>query len=137
MFEKFLEKTWALLKKQFESPIQIGDKKRALAPDEVDPDEKELTRLTKIWRAMFHEDPWWKALMSHVRKLLFISSILFLAYFLAANLLPAKSMVFNWITVVVLAVLCWWFRVGMWYGVIERRVWEEFKKKFGKHFHRR
>lgn len=137
-FEEWRDKegTWLnSLKKAFGPVYRVGNFDRVLKKGEVDPDEAHLTDLNRTWREMLLEDPWRKRLMTHVSLLLNICGFFFLIFFFSGLYLPAK----HWLpTVVLLAnalTIPYWLWIGGWYNKIEKRVFESFKKKFGKHFH--
>ncbi len=137
-FEAWRDKDGLLrsfLKKSFGPVHQIGNFDRVLKKGEVDPDEAHLTDLNRTWRTMLLEDPWRKRLMTHVSLLLNICGFFFLIFFFSGLYLPAK----HWLpTTVIFAnalTIPYWLWIGGWYNKIEKRVFEAFKKKFGKHFH--
>lgn len=125
-----------LLKKAF-GPVQVGNFDRVPKKGDVDTDEAHLTDLNRTWRAMLLEDPWRKRLMTHVSLLLNICGFFFLVIFFSGLYLPAK----HWLpTAVIFAnalTIPYWLWIGGWYNKIEKRVFEAFKKKSGKHFHLR
>jgi hypothetical protein len=120
---------------QLEPALVVGDKKRARGKGEQDPDEERRANLNKIWRAMFLDDPWKKKLMSHVRVLRCAMGIFFLMYLFSGLYLPARHPIGGYISLGVLAVIPYWCWAGKWNRKIVEKVFEEFRKRFGEHFH--
>ncbi len=125
------------LKKCFGPAYRVGNFDRVLKKGELDPDEAHLTDLNRTWRAMLLEDPWRKRLMTHVSLLLNISGFFFLIFFFSGLYLPAKHWLTSSIILTNALTIPYWLWIGGWYAKIERRVFEAFKKKFGKHHHLR
>jgi hypothetical protein len=135
MVMKLLRTAWEMLKKQFEPHIKVGNPDRARKKGELDGDEEHLNDLNKTWREMLQEDPWRKKLMTHVSLLTSCMGIFFLVFWLGGLYLPAKHTLFNYVSAGVLATLPYWIWVGRWHARIEKKVFGEFKKRFGKHHH--
>lgn len=132
VFRRWREK----LRAHFTTPVTfVGDPKRVRKPGERDGDEEKLNDLNRSWREMLQGDPWMKKLMTHVRLLIFTMGIFFLTLWFSGLYLPAKHVFFNYLFACGLATIPYWLWVGGWYGRIERRVFQAFKKKFGKHHH--
>ena len=121
--------------KQFEPAVVVGDKKRARGKGEQDPDDERLHHLNKTWREMLHDDPWQKKLMTHVRFLQYVMGIFFLMYLFSGLYLPAKHPIGGYISLGVLVSIPYWCWAGNWSRKIVEKVFEEFKKLFGKYFH--
>lgn len=132
-----VEKARKILKKMFDPAMVVGDKARALKRGESDPDDKKLAEVNKTWRAMLRNDPWRQKLMTHVRLLSIAMGIFFLMFWLSGMYLPAKHPISGYICAGVFATLPYWLWVGGWHRRIEEKVFEEFKKRFGKHFHKK
>jgi hypothetical protein len=132
-----LKKTHTILKKMFDPAIVVGDKKRVKQKGEQDPDEERLAYLNKTWREMLRDDPWRKKLMTHVTLLMSAMGIFFLMLFLSGLFLPVKHQIFNYIFAGIFATIPYWLWVGGWHKKIEEKVFEAFKKRFGKHFHKK
>lgn len=135
MVPKWLHAAWDLLRKQFDAPIKVGNKDRVRKKGELDGDEDRLRDLNRTWREMLREDPWRKKLMTHVQLLMWAMGTFFLAFWIGGMLLPARHIVFNYICAGVFATLPYWIWVGKWHARIEKKVFEAFKKRFGKHHH--
>lgn len=127
----------ALIAHLFDPVHTIGDKSRVRQKGEVDEDEKRLGELNREWDKMLREDEWMVRLMSHIR-FLQLYTLTFFIIFVSLGMyfhFPAK----HWVYIVPLcfigATLPYWAWVGSWYGKIIKKVFEAFKKKFGKHFH--
>ncbi len=131
------KKAHAILKKMYAPAVFVGDKKRVRQKDEQDPDAAHLAEVNKTWRKMLRDDPWRKKLMTHVSLLTSAMGIFFLMLFLGGLFLPAKHPIFNYILAGIFATLPYWFWIGGWHRKIEEKVWEAFKKRFGKHFHKK
>ncbi len=134
-FKKVCRTVWELIQKQFDAPIKLGDPKRALGKGEKDPDTEHRGKLNRIWREMLSEDPWMKKLMKHVSLLLWVVGIVSATFFVLGLVIPARSTIFDWIAggfAVLIAYLVW---IARWHKKIRERVFESFKKRFGKHFH--
>ena len=125
----------AALSKLFAPAVKLGNPDRALKKGERDGNDEQLTDLNRTWREMLKEDPWMKKLMTHVALLTQASFMFFLAFFVCGLTLRAKHPIFNFIIAGFFATIPYWFWVGRWYGKIEQKVFAEFKKRFGKHFH--
>ena len=125
------------LKKIFGSTYKVGNFDRVLKRGEVDEDDAHLADLNRTWRAMLLEDPWRKLLMTHVTLLLNISGFFFLIFFFSGLYLPTKHWLPSTVIFANSLTIPYWLWIGGWYNKIEKRVFEAFKKKFGKHFHLR
>jgi len=123
--------------RQFEPAMRVGNPERARKKGEIDPDDKRLLDLNKTWREMLRDDPWRKKLMTHVQLLLSAMGIFFLMFWLSGTYLPAKHPISGYIAAGVAATIPYWCWVGGWHRKIEEKVFAEFKKRFGKHFHKR
>lgn len=119
----------------FGTALFVGNPNRVRKPGERDGDEERLCDMNKTWRQMLRDDPWRQKLMTHVRLLVTAMGIFFLLIWLSALYLPAKHAFFSYICAGIIATIPYWFWVGGWHGRIEKRVFEEFKKRFGKHHH--
>jgi hypothetical protein len=128
---------WKFIKGQFEPAMRVGNPDRVLKKGEKDPDEERLQNLNKTWREMLRDDPWRKKLMTHVTLLSSAMGIFFLMFWLGGLFLPAKHPIFNYICAGILATVPYWCWVGGWHRKIEEKVFEAFKKRFGKHFHKK
>lgn len=126
-----------IVKNMFAPAMVVGDKRRARGKGELDPDDERLIELDKTWREMLRDDPWRKKLMTHVQLLLCAMGIFFLMFWLSGMYLPAKHPMSGYIGAGVLATIPYWCWVGGWHKKIEDKVFAEFKKRFGKHFHKR
>lgn len=132
-----VKKVQDILKKMFDPAMVVGDKKRALQRGERDPDDKKLAEVNKWWREMLRDDPWRQKLMTHVRLLSAAMGIFFLMFWVSGLYLPVKHPFFNYLFAFMLATIPYWLWIGGWNRKIEEKVFEEFKKRFGKHFHKK
>lgn len=133
--EAFWRKVFAALRKSFEPAIFVGNRDRVRKPGEEDLEQKADEDRNRIWRQMLKDDPWMQKLMTHVH-LLLQASFVFLAIFLICGLmLSAKHPVFPYIMAGFAATIPYWIWIGKWNKKIEVKVFEAFKKRFGKHFH--
>ncbi len=127
---------WRVLIGKLYGPVHtIGDLNRVRKPDEKDADEARLVDFNRSWLLMFREDTGRKRLMTHVSLLVNISGLLFLIFFFSGLYLPAKHWIFSAVLLANAATIPYWLWVGGWYNRIQKRVFEAFKKKFGKNFH--
>lgn len=133
--EAFGRKFLAFLRKLFEPVVFVGNRDRAKKPDEEDPDAKRLGELDRSWRQMLKSDPWMQKLMTHVHLLLQASLIFFAIFLICGLTLRAKHPVFPYIFAGFAATIPYWIWIGKWNKKIELKVFEAFKKRFGKHFH--
>lgn len=122
-------------RRQFEPVVRTGNPDRALKKGEFSADEEKLRDLNKTWREMLRDDPWRKKLMTHVGLLTTAMGIFFLMFWIVGLYLPPKHFIFNYICAGIASTIPYWLWVGKWNNVIEKKVFEEFKKKLGKHFH--
>ena len=133
--KNWVERLRRLVHTMFSPSIFVGNKDRVKKKGERDVESERLGDLNKTWRTMLREDPWYRKLMTHVSLLINVAGALFLIFFVSGLYLPAK----HWIpTLVILANLTtipYWLWVAIWRRKIEVKVFEAFKKKFGKHFH--
>ncbi len=129
------KKLHTILLNMFAPVHTVGNKGRVRKKGEPDGDVDRLSDPNKAWRQMLLEDPWRKKLMTHVSLLSSAMGIFFLSFWLAGIYLPARHLVFNFVCAGVLATIPYWLWVGKWHARIEKKVFEAFKKKFGKHFH--
>jgi len=134
-YEQGKKKVRGWMGKLFNPAVTVGDRSRARGRDEKDPDEDRLAVLNRTWREMLREDPWMIKLMVHVRLLMLVMVIFFSLFVALGQVLPAKHPALSWVIAGSGATLPYWLWVGGWYHKIEKKVFEAFKKKFGKHFH--
>lgn len=132
---RMVRAVWHCVRHPFETAVHVGDSTRARAPGEADPDAEHLAKLNRSWREMLSEDPWMKRLMTHVRLLLWVVGIFSATFFTLGMVLPPKHPALSWLVSGVAATIPYWMWVGRWYARIHERVFEAFKKKFGKHHH--
>jgi hypothetical protein len=137
LYASVVKKVHVILKKMFDPAVSVGDKRRVKQKGEQDADDDRLVELSKSWREMLRDDPWRKKLMTHVTLLSSAMGIFFLMFWLSGIFLPAKHPIFNYLCAGILATLPYWCWIGGWHRKIEEKVWEAFKKRFGKHFHKR
>lgn len=85
---------------------------------------------------MFYGDPCMVALMTHVRFLRMILVLIMVLLIHVRIVYPDASFVGN-IPIATLFALSvpYWIWIGVWYQRIEVRVFNEFKKRFGVHYH--
>jgi hypothetical protein len=127
----------AFLRKLFEPAIFVGNRDRARKPDEEDTDAARLGEFDRNWRQMLKDDPWMQKLMMHVRLLLQVSLVFFAIFLICGLVLSAKHPILPYIMGGLAATIPYWIWIGKWNKKIEIKVFEAFKKRFGKHFHLR
>lgn len=125
----------ACLRKAFEPAVFVGNRDRVRKPGEEDPDAKRLGELNQSWRQMLKDDPWMQKLMTHVHLLLQASLVFFAIFLICGLTLGAKHPILPFILGGFAATIPYWIWIGKWNKKIELKVFEDFKKKFGKHFH--
>ena len=130
-----VERFCAIIVKLFEPAVRVGNPDRVLKKGENNPDDERLTKLNSTWRTMLREDPWMKKLMTHVNLLIQATTAFLVAFFVCGLVLEVKHPVFTYIIAGTFATIPYWFWVGRWHNKIEKKVFAEFKKRFGKHFH--
>lgn len=119
----------------FAPAIVVGNPERARKKGELDGDDERLRDLDRAWREMLANDPWTIRLRKHVRLLQQAMFAIFLSFVVAGATLEARHPIFNFITLCFFATVPYWFWVGMWNKRINDKVFAEFTKRFGKHFH--
>ena len=127
----------AVLLKMYSPAVEVGNKRNVRQKDESDADDKVGIELNRTWREMLREDPWQKKLMTHVTLLLNAFALFFLMFWLSGLYLPAKHPISGYSCGGVVATIPYWIWVGRWQCKIQKKVFEAFKKKFGKHYHLR
>lgn len=115
--------------------IVVGDKRKALNRDEVDHDIAELGRLNRVWRDMLAKDPWMVRLTLHIRLLGGVSFALFLLLIGAVITAPAADALTTCILLAFAITAPYWFWIARWRTRIEQKVFLEFTKRYGKHYH--
>lgn len=115
----------------------VGDKRRALKPGEIDPDMAELARLDRAWRDMLAADPWMTKLGSHVRLLVRVSLVLFALLVAVVANTPADGALTPAILLMFAVTAPYWFWIARWRARIEQKVFAEFRRRHGKHYHLR
>jgi hypothetical protein len=86
---------------------------------------------------MLRDEPWRKKRMTHVQLLCSAMGIFILVFVLCGIFLPVRHPIFGYIAALLFATIPYWCWVGGWHRKIEEKVWEAFKKRFGKYFHKR
>lgn len=131
----YLERFRSAVAKQFDSAVKVGNPEHALKKGEQDGDDERLSALNRTWREMLKEDPWMKVLMVHVHLLVQVSLVFFVVFFVGGMLLEARHPIFTIILACFAATIPYWLWIGSWNRKIESKVFAEFRKRFGKHFH--
>ncbi len=119
----------------FAPAVTVGDPNRARKKGELDGDEERLRELNRAWRDMLKNDPWTIRLGSHVRLLQQAMFAIFLCFVFAGATLEARHPIFSFITLFFFVTIPYWLWVGIWHKRINDKVFAEFRKRFGKHFH--
>jgi hypothetical protein len=135
IFDWLKKKARSVISCMFSPGLFVGNRDRVRKPEEKDGDDERLLELNKSWREMLRDDPWMKKLMTHVSLLCAAMGIFFLIFWLAGLYLPAKHAIFSYVCAGVAATIPYWLWVGKWHNKIEKKVFEAFKKRFGKHHH--
>ncbi len=135
MFAQLVKYLRDIPSRMFSPALFVGNKERVQKPEEKDRDDERLHELNKTWREMLRDDPWRKKLMTHVSLLTTATGIFFLMFWIGGSFLPAKHPIFSYVCAAVAATIPYWLWVGRWHYRIEKKVFEVFKKRFGKHHH--
>jgi hypothetical protein len=139
--EKWTSGVFQFIKKMFDPAVFVGNRDRVRKPDEPDEDDKRLVELNRTWRTMLKEDPWMQTLEPHKRLCAGIIGAFFFSFVVIVlqQLLPVKHPLLSWLIAGACATLFFYglLFIARWKNQIEDKVFEEFKKKFGKHFHKR
>lgn len=135
VLDSCIKKIRSILSQMFSPALFVGNKDRVRKPGEEDGDEKHLADLNKTWRDMLHDDPWQKKLMTHVSLLTTAMGMFFVMFWFSGLFLPAKHPIFGYICGGIAFTIPYWLWVGNWHNKIQKKVFEAFKKRFGKHYH--
>ena len=127
----------SFLKRMYGPAIRVGNFDRVRKKGEKDGDEVQLSDLNKEWSRMLREDPWRIKLMVHVRHLHIVSAVLIVFFVVAVRNLSPHHILFDLMILPILLIGYSWFWIGRWHQRVEKKVFDEFKKKHGKHFHLR